>query len=98
MRNAAGTGVALLEGVDRWRLPQKYAPKWRNWQTRYIQDVVPVRAWRFESSLRHQLLGLADRLGNSGKLELEDVPRLIGARGVGNRGLPDERKVAVSEL
>jgi hypothetical protein len=30
-------------------------PKWRNWQTRYIQGVVPVRAWRFESSLRHQL-------------------------------------------
>ena len=29
------------------------APKWRNWQTRYIQGVVPVRAWRFESSLRH---------------------------------------------
>ena len=29
-------------------------PKWRNWQTRYIQGVVPVRAWRFESSLRHQ--------------------------------------------
>ena len=28
-------------------------PKWRNWQTRYIQGVVPVRAWRFESSLRH---------------------------------------------
>ncbi len=29
-------------------------PKWRNWQTRYIQGVVPDRAWRFESSLRHQ--------------------------------------------
>ncbi len=29
-------------------------PKWRNWQTRYIQGVVPVREWRFESSLRHQ--------------------------------------------
>src|SRR5437660_5352476 len=31
-------------------------PKWRNWQTRYIQGVVPVRVWRFESSLRHQIL------------------------------------------
>jgi hypothetical protein len=34
------------------RRPQ--LPKWRNWQTRYIQGVVPVREWRFESSLRHQ--------------------------------------------
>jgi hypothetical protein len=32
-------------------------PKWRNWQTRYIQGVVPVREWRFESSLRHQASG-----------------------------------------
>ena len=32
-------------------------PKWRNWQTRYIQGVVPVREWRFESSLRHQKSG-----------------------------------------
>ena len=31
-----------------------HVPKWRNWQTRYIQGVVPVREWRFESSLRHQ--------------------------------------------
>ena len=30
-----------------------HVPKWRNWQTRYIQGVVPVREWRFESSLRH---------------------------------------------
>ncbi len=34
---------------------RSHRPKWRNWQTRYIQGVVPVRAWRFESSLRHQL-------------------------------------------
>ena len=34
------------------------APKWRNWQTRYIQGVVPVREWRFESSLRHHFLCL----------------------------------------
>ena len=32
-------------------------PKWRNWQTRYIQGVVPVREWRFESSLRHHQKG-----------------------------------------
>jgi hypothetical protein len=41
-----GRAVFLLAGM----------PKWRNWQTRYIQGVVPVRAWRFESSLRHQLI------------------------------------------
>ena len=23
------------------------------WQTRYVQDVVPVGAWEFESPLRH---------------------------------------------
>src|SRR5689334_19341741 len=28
-------------------------PKWRNWQTRQLQELVPVREWRFESSLRH---------------------------------------------
>ena len=37
-------------------LPIAGVPKWRNWQTRYIQGVVPVRAWRFESSLRHQTI------------------------------------------
>ena len=31
-------------------------PKWRNWQTRYIQGVVPSGEWRFESSLRHQIV------------------------------------------
>ncbi len=28
-------------------------PKWRNWQTRQLQELVPVREWRFKSSLRH---------------------------------------------
>ncbi len=28
--------------------------KWRNWQTRKPQELVPARAWRFESSLPHQ--------------------------------------------
>ena len=26
---------------------------WRNWQTRYFEVVVPVRAWRFKSSPAH---------------------------------------------
>lgn len=29
-------------------------PGWRNWQTRYVQDVVIARSWRFKSSPRHQ--------------------------------------------
>gem|GEM_PF-5786255 len=28
-------------------------PGWRNWQTRYIQGVVPARACRFESCAGH---------------------------------------------
>ena len=28
--------------------------EWRNWQTRYVQVVVPARAWRFKSSPAHQ--------------------------------------------
>ena len=31
-------------------------PKWRNRQTRYVQGVVPVRAWEFKSPLRHPTL------------------------------------------
>ena len=29
-------------------------PRWRNWQTHYLEVVAPARAWRFESSLGHQ--------------------------------------------
>ena len=32
---------------------EQTTPKWRNWQTRQLQELVPVREWRFESSLRH---------------------------------------------
>jgi hypothetical protein len=28
-------------------------PRWRNWQTRYVQVVVVARPWRFESSPGH---------------------------------------------
>jgi hypothetical protein len=30
-------------------------PKWRNWQTRYVQGVVGESPWEFESPLRHQI-------------------------------------------
>ena len=29
-------------------------PQWRNWQTRYVQDVVGISSWGFKSLLRHQ--------------------------------------------
>ncbi len=29
------------------------APKWRNWQTRYVQGVVGLRSCGFKSHLRH---------------------------------------------
>ena len=58
METVVSVSVPRGRTLNGWRLPRKYAPKWRNWQTRYIQDVVPVRAWRFESSLRHQVLAL----------------------------------------
>src|SRR5262245_61066444 len=30
-----------------------YRPKWRNWQTRYVQGVVGATSWEFKSPLRH---------------------------------------------
>ena len=29
-------------------------PKWRNWHTRYVQGVVRISSWGFDSPLRHQ--------------------------------------------
>ena len=31
-----------------------HLPKWRNWQTRYVQGVVRVTSWEFKSPLRHR--------------------------------------------
>src|SRR5690606_15066802 len=39
------------------------APKWRNWQTRYVQGVVPIRECGFDSHLRHQNHMLANSVG-----------------------------------
>src|SRR6266851_9837467 len=36
------------------RILEPTAPKWRNWQTRYVQGVVEVLPSGFESPLRHQ--------------------------------------------
>ena len=33
----------------------KRMPKWRNWQTRYVQGVVSLRSWGFKSLLRHYI-------------------------------------------
>ncbi len=33
-------------------------PKWRNWQTRYVQGVVSLRSCGFESHLRHHITAL----------------------------------------
>ncbi len=32
-------------------------PKWRNWQTRYVQGVVGATPWEFKSPLRHRRSG-----------------------------------------
>ena len=41
-------------------------PKWRNWQTRYVQGVVGVCLWGFKSPLRHQVFNWPiDRLNQS---------------------------------
>ena len=36
-----------------FRITLWYEPEWRNWQTRWTQNPVPARAWRFKSSLRY---------------------------------------------
>src|SRR5690349_10102896 len=30
-------------------------PRWRNWQTHYLEVVAPARAWRFKSSPGHSV-------------------------------------------
>ena len=61
-----------------------HVPKWRNWQTRYIQGVVPVREWRFESSLRHQFSFWQDppELESYSRNASAIVPRAVERRSV----------------
>ena len=56
-------------------------PKWRNWQTRYVQGVVGESPWEFESPLRHQ----RDRMTDAEKPADLDLAILAHLR-----GYPDE--------
>ena len=59
-RSSNGSGCETLILAIRVRLPYGLlAAKWWNRQTRDAQNVVPVRAWEFESPLRHSIAGLA---------------------------------------
>src|SRR5262245_49298525 len=42
-----------MTALYRGGVPRLRSRKWRNWQTRQIQVLVPARAWRFKSSLPH---------------------------------------------
>src|SRR5438445_6948525 len=60
------TGIAVtwekIDGSARLMRASTAKPKWRNWQTRQLQELVPAREWRFESSLRHYAAqGLASK-------------------------------------
>lgn len=37
-------------------------PRWRNWQTRSLEEAVPVRVWRFKSSPRHKKMNKYQKL------------------------------------
>lgn len=37
------------------RLGAVHLPRWRNWQTHYLEVVAPARVWRFESSPGHSV-------------------------------------------
>ena len=50
-------------------------PKWRNWQTRYVQDVVGATPWEFKSPLRHHI-----SLGNSLMVERLTLDQVVGVR------------------
>ena len=49
-----GCPVGILPPAVDPSVVRRRMPKWRNRQTRYVQGVVPVRAWEFKSPLRHQ--------------------------------------------
>ncbi len=51
-----------------------YVPKWRNWQTRYVQGVVGETPCGFESHLRHQMVG------NSLMVERLTLDQVVGVR------------------
>ncbi len=58
--------AALREPMARltsyfFALKSRLVPKWRNWQTRYVQGVVRVPSCGFKSHLRHQANNLLKR-------------------------------------
>ena len=72
---------------DKW-VPLEYynprcEPKWRNWQTRYVQGVVGATSWEFKSPLRHQKLhhtANAVKMGNSLTVERLTLDQVVGVR------------------
>jgi hypothetical protein len=56
-------------------------PKWRNWQTRYVQGVVGESLWEFESPLRHHTPSVSES-PEPGGLDVVVLHHL--------RGFPDE--------
>src|SRR5688572_25205908 len=53
-----GTSGALLDGARELAIIRPFGKKhprasWRNWQTRWIQNPVPLRAYRFDSDRGH---------------------------------------------
>ena len=57
-------------------------PKWRNWQTRYVQGVVGESPWEFESALRHHASRSVSETPSPENLDLMVLRHL--------RGFPDE--------
>ena len=49
-----GLRRCIISGVERRSVARRHRPKWRNWQTRYVQGVVRVTSSEFKSPLRHQ--------------------------------------------
>ena len=47
-------GSSPTVGSSRERRLPGHLPKWRNWQTRYVQGVVGEPPWEFKSPLRHR--------------------------------------------
>ena len=64
----------LKEFVIWTMLLRRFTASWRNWQTRWIQNPVPVRAYRFDSDRGHLSFGKhrseGESLGECGRFLL----------------------------
>jgi hypothetical protein len=65
----------MIRGVE----ISEHLPKWRNWQTRYVQGVVRVTSCGFESHLRHQSSALL-MMGDSLRVERLVLAQVVGVR------------------